>query len=771
MPKSHVSDNNLLVFDDLEKTQDIPLYISPPSNRRWIKDNISFILKVVVLAFLTILLTSGRTIIQNVTLGYKAILPSGESHDHTLCSQEFVIDTPAYIAAAPEGAKELRPKDWNVECSSSIAGHGCSLAYDPEGNRTYWQSSSDPPPGGHSVIIDLKRLYNVQSLGVMPSKTFSDGGAVYKHRVDVSANKEDWTTVAMGTWRDYYAENYATFEPRPAQWVRLTVIESAKKAKYVAVSDINIFYVDSIPASVSNGGRWNITLDFPIVPVTAFVNPLNHEVTVQSAYMADGFDCCVNSKSTYSATWNPKTGIITEEVISDTAHDMFCPGTSFDEQGQLFVTGGSSPYGFSIFNPKSGKWSTPIDKTKNQPSKFNIPRGYAGQTFLPNGKTFMIGGTWGAAGEGEKDGEVYDPATGAWEKLDDVKGNLIKMDPSVTCQDPNNRKCNVTEWQQHHPWLFAWKDGSIFHAGPSKKLHWFYTLPANRGGAKDAGVRLDDGDAVCGVTSMYDAEAGLLLTAGGAPNYHYWLDTGRQGPNDLHRKEATNNAFEIKLGTHGELVKTTKLKPMKYKRIFASGVVLPNGETLVAGGQLQGEPFWEPTWQPVPEIYSPESKSWREVARHSTPRVYHSWALLLPNATVLVGGGGLDRRRPETNRYDAQIYQPPYLFAADGVTRVKQPAIKNIDRNSYQTGENITIMTDVSVDGASLVRYSAATHALNNDMRRIRLALQPVNELEKKYTVKIPKDPGVTLPGYWMLFVLANGVPSHAETVQILASR
>jgi hypothetical protein len=25
------------------------------------------------------------------------------------------------------------------------------------------------------------------------------------------------------------------------------------------------------------------------------------------------------------------------------------------------------------------------------------------------------------------------------------------------------------------------------------------------------------------------------------------------------------------------------------------------------------------------------------------------------------------------------------------------------------------------------------------------------------------------LPGYWMLFVLQNGVPSHAETVQILA--
>jgi galactose oxidase len=574
-------------------------------------------------------------------------------------------------------------------------------------------------------------------------------------------------------------ENYATFEPRSVQWVRLTVVESTGGVTYVAISDINIYTVEAIPASAPKGGRWNITLNFPLVPVTAFVNPKTDEVITMSSFLRDGFDGYQDNGYTYSATWNPRTGTITEDILRDSKHDMFCPGTSFNEKGQVLVTGGSSPYGFSIFDPKSNKWERPKDN-KGKLSRFQIPRGYAGQTFLPSGKTFMIGGAWGKAGDTykEKDGEVFDPATGTWEKLVNVKAEFIKMDKVVACNDPNNKNCVKTEWQQHHPWLFAWKDGSIFHAGPSKKMNWFYTKPAKEGAQKDAGFRKDtgepnlaDGDAVCGITSMYDAEAGLILTAGGAPNYHYWLDTKNQQNDSLHRQEATNNTFEIKLGIPGETVNVTKMRSMTHQRIFANAVILPNGETLVVGGQIQGEPFWEPTWQSVPEIYSPESKEWKEVARHSTPRVYHSWGLLLPNATVLVGGGGLDINRRETSHYDAQIYEPPYLFEDDGTTLAKQPVINSIDRKCqpYKTGENITITTDVVVTAASLMRYSAITHTLNNDMRRIKLAIEPVNSHEKTYTMKIPECSGVTLPGYWMLFVLANGVPSHAETVQILA--
>ena len=74
---------------------------------------------------------------------------------------------------------------------------------------------------------------------------------------------------------------------------------------------------------------------------------------------------------------------------------------------------------------------------------------------------------------------------------------------------------------------------------------------------------------------------------------------------------------------------------------------------------------------------------------------------------------------------------------------------------------------NVLVGGGGLQRcqrYSTTTHTLNNDMRRIKLTIaMEGNASDKKCSVEIPNDPGVILPGYWMLFMLRNGVASHAE--------
>ena len=190
---------------------------------------------------------------------------------------------------------------------------------------------------------------------------------------------------------------------------------------------------------------------------------------------------------------------------------MFCPGTSFDKDGQVLVTGGTTPRSFSIFNPRVKPKENPAGEWKPPKGKFELGRGYAGQTYVADGTTFMIGGTWGSAGrldKNSKDGEVYDPDTDKWHLLSAVTGDSIKMDKSVACEDEKdkpflpNPDCEKVEWQQHHPWLFAWKGNSIFHAGPSKKMHWFYTTLPN-GKTEEAGSRANDNDAVCAVTSMY----------------------------------------------------------------------------------------------------------------------------------------------------------------------------------------------------------------------------------------------------------------------------
>ncbi|KAL6408553.1 Galactose oxidase [Ilyonectria robusta] len=66
----------------------------------------------------------------------------------------------------------------------------------------------------------------------------------------------------------------------------------------------------------------------------------------------------------------------------------------------------------------------------------------------------------------------------------------------------------------------------------------------------------------------------------------------------------------------------------------------------------------------------------------------------------------------------------------------------------------------------SLVCMGSATHSLNSDQRRI-----PLTGFQAKgnqYTVKLPKDNGVLLPGYYYLFVMSpQGTPSMSKTVQI----
>jgi galactose oxidase len=63
------------------------------------------------------------------------------------------------------------------------------------------------------------------------------------------------------------------------------------------------------------------------------------------------------------------------------------------------------------------------------------------------------------------------------------------------------------------------------------------------------------------------------------------------------------------------------------------------------------------------------------------------------------------------------------------------------------------------------VRSGSTTHAVDTDQRRIALAPTAVAE---GYSVTIPTDPGVAVPGYYMLFALdTRGVPSVARIIRI----
>lgn len=80
-------------------------------------------------------------------------------------------------------------------------------------------------------------------------------------------------------------------------------------------------------------------------------------------------------------------------------------------------------------------------------------------------------------------------------------------------------------------------------------------------------------------------------------------------------------------------------------------------------------------------------------------------------------------------------------------------------------GGRLTVKTDTLVASFSMIRFGTTTHTVNTDQWRIALSAVPLGTV---YVLPLPSDPGIMLPGYWMLFAMSSGgVPSHAATIKI----
>ena len=83
--------------------------------------------------------------------------------------------------------------------------------------------------------------------------------------------------------------------------------------------------------------RWTTARSLPLVPVSA-ANLPDGKVLMWSAEQKFGFSS--STGLTYSLTWDPLTDTVSERTVSETGHDMFCPGTTNLADGRLLVNGG-----------------------------------------------------------------------------------------------------------------------------------------------------------------------------------------------------------------------------------------------------------------------------------------------------------------------------------------------------------------------------------------------------------------------------------------------
>jgi hypothetical protein len=198
--------------------------------------------------------------------------------------------------------------------------------------------------------------------------------------------------------------------------------------------------------------------------------------------------------------------------------------------------------------------------------------------------------------------------------------------------------------------------------------------------------------------------------------------------------------------------------PMEYRRAYHTLTVLPDGKVLATGGQTETDGVDETTGILAAEMWDPDTDTWTTMAAHKRPRLYHSSALLLPDARVLLAGGGAFGAAK--NEDNGEIYSPPYLFKGP------RPSISG-GPSTLNYGQQFTLNTPDAgrVRSATMVRMGSVTHNLDMDQRFMNLTM---NAGSGSVQLQSPTSANVAPPGMYMVFLIDDkGVPSVGHIVKV----
>jgi hypothetical protein len=451
--------------------------------------------------------------------------------------------------------------------------------------------------------------------------------------------------------------------------------------------------------------------------------------------------------------------------VPNNTTNLFCAGHSFLPNGNLFVAGGAEAavdnsgakhydmdgngvrqtYIFDWHDDKVNAgmaWSSGPDMRQ--------PRWYPSLLTLSNGETLIINGDFMTFTQSNikvpnhnKDTEIL----GLDMKLRIVPGDAPDL--------PN------------YPFAHLGPDGNaLIVSGSDQTGHFYYPSPGSW--LPQDNLKLKESHDV-GTSVMYDR--GKIMAIG-----------GRFGLTGVTRDTET-----IDLNLPSPL--WTTVTPMHFERYYTTSVLMPDGEIFVVGGSKCGGANNIQSSPPdntcksgavmYPEIYDPASQTqaWSIMSRQTTIRMYHSVALLLPDATIMVAGGGrpgafgesMKNGMPSSDKYlahhEVEIFSPPYLFNSEG-TLATRPAITNNPPSSIIYGQSFNVgignLVATQIRAVVLVRLPSVTHALNFDQRRVVLTFHVLDQ--QSLSVTAPANGIEAPPGPYMLFVIGpNGVPSMAK--------
>ena len=409
--------------------------------------------------------------------------------------------------------------------------------------------------------------------------------------------------------------------------------------------------------------------------------------------------------------WDPAAGLSGGHVTlpNTTGTDIFC-GTSLilPESREILIAGGAKWTGTEASNAANNESTiyAPNDDSLTRGAQLNRARWYASAVPLMNGEIYVQGGL-----HGEDFPEVRER---------DGRYRLLTDAPTG-------------QYYFYYPRNYIAPDGRLF-GYDTKGLMYFVTTDGT-GSISPAG-QLDPNLVGRPSTSVMYRPGKILQISG-------------------------NNNRAITIDVDGGTPVVAATSSLSSRRAWANATVLPDGRVLVTGGS--GQPNQLINVNNRAEIWNPDTGNWSVGASGGRPRLYHSFALLLPDASVLVGGGGASPESP-LNNFHAEIYYPPYLYDSSGGLAAR-PVIESAPQ-VLEPGQSFTIAANPGgIDRVTLVAAGAVTHGVNLQQRFVELAFSTTGS---SISAEMPARAAETPPGYYLLFIVNDaGVPSPAKIVRV----
>lgn len=380
---------------------------------------------------------------------------------------------------------------------------------------------------------------------------------------------------------------------------------------------------------------------------------------------------------------------------------LFCSGHAFAADGRLVVFGGhiSKEHGYpniTLFNGTTWSASTPMERGRWYPTVATMA---GGEMVAVSGK--------------------------------DENGVIVPV-PEVWTNGAVRRLTGASLTLPYYPIIFMEpREGKLFYAGEQQTTRML-DLSGNGKwttvGERQFGAR-DYGSAV-----MY--QPGKILYAGGG------------------RTTATAETIDLNSATPSWQWTSSMAQPRRHLTL----TMLPTGEVLATSGT--GGTVFNDLTRIVrsAEVWNPKTGVWTTLASATISRTYHSSAILLPDARVLVAGSGDSSNNPDQK--SAEIFSPPYLFKG------ARPRISSAPGTVlYNSTFWVGTPDAASIAKVSLIRLGSVTHGLDMNQRFQNLGFtRDATGLNVSLVTGRKRTP----PGHYLLFILTGaGVPSVAKIVQI----